>query len=132
MLIPLLQSLETFHGELPIEDVLRWNLLKTYSLTANSYMIFTDSTSSYATYPIWTCTVDCGSPLSGVGLMVQTLKYNFATPVKAYISQVFPATSTTGAYEVQNPPSGYPALEVSSLTVVTDTAFSTVTLIDVA
>lgn len=39
--------------------------------------------------------------------------------------QVFPATTTTGTYEVQNPPSGYPALEVTDLAVVTDKAFST-------
>ena len=82
-------------------------------LTANSYMILTDSQSSSATYPIWTCTSDCGSLSSGVGLMV------------------FPATTTTGTYEVQNPPSGYPALEVSNLAVITDSTFSTFTSVNI-
>ena len=78
-------------------------------LTANSYMILTDSQSSSATYPVWICTSDCVSPSSGggVGLMV------------------FPATTTTGAYEVQNPPSGYPALKILNPAVITDSAFST-------
>ena len=82
-------------------------------LTANSYMIFTDSQSSSATYPVWTCTSECGILSSGVGLMV------------------FPATITTGTYEVQNPPSGYPALEISNLAVITDSTFSTYTSINV-
>ena len=82
-------------------------------LTANSYMILTDSQSSSATYPIWTCTSDCGSLSSGVGLMV------------------FPATTTTGTYEVQNPPSGYPALEVSNFAVITDSTFSTITSVNI-
>ena len=82
-------------------------------LTANSYMILTDSQRSSATYPVWTCTSDCGSQPSGVGLMV------------------FPATTTTGTYEVQNPPSGYPALEISNLALITDNTFSTYTSINV-
>ena len=84
-------------------------------LTANSYMIFTDSDKSSLTYPIWTCTSsDCGgSSSTGRGLMV------------------FPATVTTGEYEVQNPPSGYPALRISASSIITDTSFSTQTFIDV-
>lgn len=82
-------------------------------LTANSYMILTDLQSSSATYPVWTCTSNCGGLSSGVGLMV------------------IPATTTTGTYEVQNPPSGYPALEISNLAVITDSTFSTYTSIDV-
>ena len=39
-------------------------------------MIFTDSKSSSATYPIWTCTADCGT-LSGVGIMVRALMIPF-------------------------------------------------------
>ena len=82
-------------------------------LTANSYMILTDSYHSSMTYPIWTCTLsDCGGLSTDRGLMV------------------FPATATTGEYEVQNPPSGYPALEISGTSVITDTLFSTKTFID--
>ena len=81
-------------------------------LTADSYMILTDSQSSSAIYPIWTCTSDCGPLSSGVGLMV------------------FPATTTTGTYEVQNPPSGYPPLEISNLAVMTDSSFSTYTSVN--
>ena len=44
---------------------------------------------------------------------------------------VFPATETTGTYEVQNPPSGYPALEISNLTVIIDSNFVTYTSINV-
>ena len=36
---------------------------------------------------------------------------------------MFPATTTTGTYGVQNPPSGYPALGVSDSSVTTDRAF---------
>ena len=71
-----------------------------------------DSQSSSATYPVWTCTSDCGSLSGGVGFMV------------------FPAITTTGAY-VQDPPTGYPALGISGLAVVTDSTFSTSTPIDV-
>ncbi|KAL9131487.1 MAG: hypothetical protein Q9217_000566 [Psora testacea] len=38
---------------------------------------------------------------------------------------VFPATATTGPYEVQNPPSGYPALEIRDRVVITASTFST-------
>lgn len=53
-----------------------------------------------------------------------------ARSLKTYIDQVFPATTTTGEYEVLNPPSGYPALSVSNLDLVTVKAFSTSTCID--
>ena len=66
--------------------------------------------------------------------MERVLWYVFPTQhstAHTEVIQVFPATQTTGTYEVLNPPSGYPPLAVVNLAVVTDSTFSTVTSVDI-
>lgn len=133
MFIPLLQSLDIFPGEWPIilygamkpteksqlDCQFVYDLYRLYKLIC--YISYLDMYRQLWQFIKWRWP-------HGTDL---TTCHFYARPVKAYIYQVFPATTTVGTYEVQNPPSGYPPLEVSNLAVITDTTFSTVTSVDV-